>query len=81
MALRRRFQDSKLVGSEETVGGELITRDASDVEIARRPLTDAEIAIDVAKDQPMPDQVLVGDIEAASTIADIKAAIVKRFGD
>lgn len=80
MGLRRRFKDSKLVGSEETTATELITRDANDVEVSRRLLTEAEIAHEAAQGQPTPKETALADIDAASTITALKAALTKWIG-
>jgi hypothetical protein len=77
---RETYTDNKLVETREAEGTEWVIKNAQGVETGREPLTPEELARFQAEGQPTPDEALVTDINAASTVADIKAALVKRFG-
>lgn len=74
------FRDGVVVRRRDVVGNEVVTTDGAGKEIGRRALTQREIDLDAAKDMPTPDRALVTALEAASTIADVKAALIERHG-
>ena len=73
------YTDSVLVESREVVGSERIIRDGRGVEIRRELLSQLELDEIVDEGKPSPDETLVIDIGAATTIADLKAALIRRF--
>ena len=77
---RETYTDSKLVESREAVGAEWIIRDGQGVETGREPLTEAEVAQFAEEEKPSPDAQLIADLQGTPTVAQLTAALRKRFG-
>jgi hypothetical protein len=74
------YSAGKVIETREAVGTDWIIKDGDGVETGREPLTAEEFARFQAEGQPTPDEKLVTDLNAATTVAGLKAALLTRFG-
>lgn len=77
---RETFSNGKLVERRDAVGTTWVIKDAEGVKIGEEPLNEEELARFQAEGQPTLKETTLADIAAASTIADLKAALTKWIG-